>query len=86
MVPDNAINATLNNLELLLKLTPSLQTAEILERFRLDFVLKCLHSDSLQKRVKAVNDMNGLIKKALRKKNYYAVNSGEANNTWIEPA
>ncbi len=44
---------------------------ESIDQFRLNLILKYLHSDSLQKRVKGVNDLTAMLKKTLRKKSFF---------------
>jgi hypothetical protein len=60
------------------------KNSDVIDEFRLELVLKYLYSDSLQKRVKGVNDLNYLLKKALRKKSFYTIS--EEKNSWLEPS
>ena len=76
--PDALLTNLLDTLEELVKNT------DVIDQFRLELVLKYLYSDSLQKRVKGVNDLNYLLKKTLRKKSFYSVSS-EDKTSMLEP-
>lgn len=63
--------------------------SEIVEKLKLELVLKCLGTDSLSKRVRALNDLHFLIKAAQRKVSAETTpNPGfylTASVSWVEP-
>lgn len=56
--------------------------SEMIERFKLELVLKCLKSKSLQKRVRGLNDLNILINSTQRRKTYSMFTG--SYSTWLE--
>ncbi len=73
----------LENYESLLKQAFADEEAnEVVEKLKLDLVLRSLRCDSLPKKVKALNDLNYFIRKSLRKMSS-AFQMDKA--TWVEP-
>ena len=78
------VSNTIDVLEVLMKqIATAKECSEMIERFRLEMVVKCLQTTSLQKRVRGLNDLNNLIKKTLGKKQYSMLGS-EASSSWLE--